>query len=89
VRIRTISDDAPFRPIRALPSPLVTMCALCRRNLLTGERYRHWEPAAGGGIRAVCALCETDARRAGWVRTEAEAGRQGADLSTSTVRLVA
>jgi hypothetical protein len=65
------------------------MCALCRRNLLTGERYRHWEPAAGGGVRAVCALCEPDARRAGWVCAEAKAGRQGADVSISTVRLVA
>jgi hypothetical protein len=65
------------------------MCARCRRNLLTGERYRHWEPAAGGGARAVCALCEHDARSAGWVRAEAKAGRQGADVSTATVRLVA
>ena len=47
------------RPPRALRWRPVTMCALCRRNLLAGERFRHWEPQGErNGERAVCSLCE-------------------------------
>jgi len=66
----------------------VATCALCRRNLLTGERYRRWEPGPGSS-RVVCSLCEPEARRAGWERAAAEAEREGAGAPATTVRLVA
>jgi hypothetical protein len=65
------------------------MCALCRRNLLTGERFRHWEPTPRAGARVVCSLCEPRAREASWVHAHAEPNRQGAMAPTVTVRLVA
>jgi hypothetical protein len=50
------------------------MCALCRRNLLAGERYRHWDGADEAeqprSARPVCFLCEDEAARTGWVRSE-------------------
>ena len=66
------------------------MCALCRRNLLTGERYRRWEPPESHrAALAVCALCEPEAGRMGWVRAETGEERQGAQAPSPTVRLVA
>jgi hypothetical protein len=66
------------------------MCALCRRNLLAGERYRHWEPGEGERAeRAVCGLCEPEARDAGWVRSAVPARREPAAGLRLTVRLVA
>ena len=47
----------------------MTMCLLCRRNLLLGEAFRVWTNG-GAGERPVCRLCEADAQRAGWVRLE-------------------
>lgn len=66
------------------------MCALCRRNLLVGERYRHWEPGAERpGERPVCNLCESEATRVGWVRAALPPQREGAAGLRSSVRLVA
>ena len=48
----------------------MTMCQLCRRNLLLGERYRLWRARGGAGERPVCRLCEEDADQAGWVRLD-------------------
>jgi hypothetical protein len=44
----------------------MAMCHVCRRSLLAGERYRIWHWARRD--RAVCAVCEPEARQAGWVR---------------------
>ena len=66
------------------------MCALCRRNLLVGERYRHWELGeeriAG---RPVCNLCEPEALRAGWLKAAQPPQREGAAGLRWSVRLVA
>jgi hypothetical protein len=69
----------------------VTMCALCRRNLLAGERYRYWRSVeARPSARIVCSLCEPDARRGGWLRAaERESERENAVGLRGTVRLVA
>lgn len=65
------------------------MCGLCRRTLLTGERFRHWHAEHRVGTRAVCMLCEPEARRAGWKRASAEIQREGATGTRWSVRLVA
>ena len=44
----------------------MAMCHLCRRGLLAGERYRTWR--YGSRDHAVCAVCEPNARNAGWLR---------------------
>ena len=67
----------------------MTMCVLCRRNLLAGERYRHWESEARRGARVVCGLCEPDARRAGWARLSPAPERESVDGLRWNVRLVA
>ena len=56
---------------------------------MAGERYRPWEPEPGRGRRPVCGLCESEAVRAGWVRTQVEPERERADALRFTVRLVA
>jgi hypothetical protein len=48
----------------------MTMCLLCRRNLLVGERYRIWRSADVTGDRPVCRLCEELAEEIGWVRAD-------------------
>lgn len=65
------------------------MCVLCRRNLLAGESYRHWESVGRSGTRVVCGLCEPDAARAGWARLSPAPEREPADGLRWTVRLVA
>ena len=65
------------------------MCALCRRNLLAGERYRQWETAERRTARIVCGLCESEAARAGWARLSPAPERESADGLHWTVRLVA
>jgi hypothetical protein len=66
------------------------MCALCRRNLLVGEGYRHWEPSPDRpGERPVCNLCEPEAARAGWARAAQPPLREGAAGLRWGARLVA
>jgi hypothetical protein len=65
------------------------MCVRCRRNLLAGESYRHWESAGRSGARVVCGLCERDAALAGWARLSPVREREPADGLRWTVRLVA
>ena len=68
----------------------MTLCALCRRNLLAGECFRYWQNAREREIsRIVCHLCEPSAARGGWQRTEREHQRENAVGLRGTVRLVA
>jgi len=69
----------------------VTLCALCRRNLLAGERFRYWRNVdARPAARVVCMLCEPQAHRDGWLRAaERESERENAVGLRGTVRLVA
>lgn len=68
----------------------VTLCALCRRNLLAGECFRYWRNARErDASRIVCHLCEPSAARGGWQRTEGEHQRENAVGLRGTVRLVA
>lgn len=71
--------------------PAVTLCALCRRNLLAGEHFRYWRHADARPVaRIVCSLCEPEARRDGWLRAaERESERENAVGLRGTVRLVA
>jgi hypothetical protein len=67
----------------------MTLCALCRRNLLAGERFRYWRSIEERQVpRVVCHLCEPAATRDGWARTE-RAERENAVGLRGTVRLVA
>ncbi|HSK16794.1 MAG TPA: hypothetical protein VK915_11575 [Gaiellaceae bacterium] len=67
----------------------MTLCALCRRNLLAGERFRYWEDARERRVsRVVCGLCEPSAARDGWKRTDREERENAVGLRGS-VRLVA
>jgi hypothetical protein len=67
----------------------MTLCALCRRNLLAGERFRYWQSAEERRVsRIVCHLCEPTASRDGWSRT-GRAERENAVGLRGTVRLVA
>jgi RNase P subunit RPR2 len=69
----------------------VTLCALCRRNLLAGERFRYWRSAEARPVaRVVCHVCEPEAGRGGWVRAaDRRAERENAVGLRGTVRLVA
>jgi hypothetical protein len=67
----------------------VTLCALCRRNLLAGERFRYWRSAEERQVaRVVCHLCEPSATQGGWERTDRQE-RENAVGLRGTVRLVA
>ncbi|HEU4448501.1 MAG TPA: hypothetical protein VFR63_00795 [Gaiellaceae bacterium] len=67
----------------------MTLCALCRRNLLAGERFRFWRSAERRpASRVVCHLCEPSAARGGWERTE-RADRENSVGLRGTVRRVA
>jgi hypothetical protein len=78
------------RPSSVLRSVEVTLCALCRRNLLVGERYRYWESRDQRAVaRVVCGLCEHGAARDGWRRANREAERENAVGLRPVVRLVA
>jgi hypothetical protein len=83
--------SGPGHPAPDLRSEAVTLCALCRRNLLAGESYRYWRSLEVRPVaRVVCGLCEPDARREGWLRAvEREAERENAVGLRGTVRLVA
>ncbi len=67
------------------------MCALCRRNLLEGERYRLWVGAdpTRRAARAVCALCEPAARGERWVRTAGRPLYEPTASTSGSVRRVA
>jgi hypothetical protein len=80
------------------------MCALCRRNLLAGERYRLWQgdpdrqrarddgapaPLGASPPRPVCGLCEPDAGQAGLVRAVERVRQEPPAGASGTVRLVA
>jgi hypothetical protein len=69
----------------------MTMCALCRRNLLAGERYRFWRARDGrASARVICYLCEAVAERDGWLRApERRPGHENAVGLRGSVRLVA
>jgi hypothetical protein len=68
----------------------VTLCALCRRNLLAGERFRYWRGGDPRPVaRIVCSLCESEAAREGWRRTERAPEHENAVGLRGTVRLVA
>jgi hypothetical protein len=69
----------------------VTLCALCRRNLLAGERFRYWRNGQTREVaRVVCSLCEPEARRDGWLHApERDPERENAVGLRGTVRLVA
>lgn len=69
----------------------MTLCTLCRRNLLAGERYRYWRSAGDRPLaRVVCSLCEPEARRDGWLHAvERESAQENAVGLRGTVRLVA
>jgi hypothetical protein len=79
------------RPECDLRLEAMTLCALCRRNLLAGERFRYWRDAEPRHVvRVVCNLCEPEARRGGWLRAaERESERENAVGLRGTVRLVA
>lgn len=67
----------------------MTLCALCRRNLLAGERFRYWRNAEERQVaRIVCNLCEPSASRGGWERTDRQERENAVGLRGS-VRLVA
>lgn len=66
----------------------MAMCSICRRNLLTGERYRLWHERPARQ-RAVCLLCEDDAHKLHWLRLEQSIERVNANGLVRTVRKVA
>lgn len=76
-----------FRPARALPWKTMAMCHVCRRTLLAGERYRTWRWARRD--RTVCAVCEPEARRSGWIRVVEGFEHVRVTGLTQTVRRVA
>jgi hypothetical protein len=66
------------------------MCAVCRRNLLAGERFRYWHAGAGRmPARVVCSLCEGEAARGGWFRSARRAASENAVGLRNSVRRVA
>ncbi len=66
----------------------MAMCHVCRRNLLTGERFRLWQERPSRP-RNVCLLCEETASRLRWLRVEQSVERVNATGLVRTVRKVA
>jgi hypothetical protein len=67
----------------------VTLCTRCRRNLLAGERFRYWRGARGRARdHIVCGLCERNASKDGWLRSNRAPGHENAVGLRGTVRLV-
>jgi hypothetical protein len=64
-------------------------CGLCGRNLLLGEAYGHWRAEGAGSEQVVCALCEEDAERKGWVQIEGGLTRRTSVSPTWHARKVA
>jgi hypothetical protein len=76
--------------LRSYDVRAVTLCTLCRRNLLAGESFRYWRNARQRAhASAVCSLCEAEATREGWLRAERAPGNENAVGLRGTVRLVA
>jgi hypothetical protein len=68
----------------------VTTCAVCRRHLLAGESFRHWQVRhEGPGGRIVCLLCEQEAAREGWQRSREPVRHENAVGLRNSVRRVA
>ncbi|HXL43462.1 MAG TPA: hypothetical protein VN960_05325 [Gaiellaceae bacterium] len=68
----------------------MTMCAVCRRNLLAGESYRYWRARRDlPSGRVVCFLCESEAARAGWMRDPRRPSHENAVGLRNSVRRVA
>ena len=68
----------------------MTTCAVCRRHLLAGEGFRHWQVReAAPGARVVCLLCEQEATREGWRRNGDPVRHENAVGLRNTVRRVA
>jgi len=68
----------------------VTMCAVCRRNLLAGESYRYWRARRDlPSGRVVCFLCESEAAREGWMRDPRRLSHENAVGLRNSVRRVA
>ncbi|HUC35103.1 MAG TPA: hypothetical protein VMR48_05340 [Gaiellaceae bacterium] len=68
----------------------MTMCAVCRRNLLAGESFRTWQVRhQQAGRRIVCLLCETEAAREGWQRSADPLRHENATGLRGSVRRVA
>ena len=65
----------------------MAMCHVCRRSLLAGERYRTWTYARRD--HAVCAVCEPDVRKLGWIRVVDAYENVRVTGLTQTVRRVA
>ena len=65
----------------------MAMCHVCRRSLLAGERYRTWRYA--NRDRPVCAVCEPEVRRSGWIRVVDTWERVRVTGLTQSVRRVA
>ena len=65
----------------------MAMCHVCRRGLLAGERFRSWRGERRD--RIVCAVCEPEARAAGWLRTVDAFERVHVGGLAQTVRRVA
>ncbi len=66
----------------------MAMCHLCRRNLLTGERFRLWEERPSRP-QTVCLLCEEQARELRWRPVAQPVERVNATGLVQTVRKVA
>ena len=68
----------------------MTMCAVCRRNLLAGESYRYWRARRDlPSGRVVCFLCESEAAREGWMRDTRRPSHENAVGLRNSVRRVA
>lgn len=66
----------------------MAMCHVCRRNLLTGERFRLWQERPARP-RTVCLLCEAEARKLRWLPVQQPVERVNATGLVRTVRKVA
>ena len=66
----------------------MAMCSVCRRNLLTGERFRIWIEREVRQ-RTVCLLCEEEASGLAWRRLDLPVERVNATGLAQTVRRVA
>ena len=64
-------------------------CSICRRTMLIGEAFGQWRTDGSGTEQVVCALCEEDAERKGWVQVEGGLTRQTTASTTWHARKVA